>query len=351
MKTRSFALAALAVLLFSLVGLSAGDARRAASNQQSSRLLSLLPATDAVAIFDSKRFFDAMPKLLTANQAMLSKLNGHVTDIQNKTGIDLRKFDQVAVGVNFKASEGKHPNLEPIAIAGGDIKAGALVAMTKLASDGKYHEETIAGRTMVIITVPPSVKKTSPTTTTSNNSPVAQTIDKGLHDLPMDIAVTALDGNTIAIGCPELVRATLEGRTHANAELISLLSTREMTLGSFAMRSPGVISNMLPLDNDSLGKTISSIQILTGSIDMTTAGAALQMMARTADTKRAAELKDTLDVLQMLGSGVFGGSKQANKQVYGRLIKNVKLGISGNDVTVDLLVPQADIDAMVAQLK
>jgi len=351
MKTRSFALAAMAVLLFSLVGLSAGDTHRGTSvNQQTSRLLSLLPATDAVAVFDARRFFDALPTIMAANPAMLVKLNGHLTEIQSKTGIDLRKFDQVAVGVNLKSTEGKGHDFEPIAIAGGDIKAGALVAMAKLASDGKYKEETVAGRTMVIITIPPSIKKTTPATTTSSNSTVVQTVDKGLHDLPMDLAVSALDSSTIAIGCPELVRAALEGKTHASAELISLLSPRETSIGSFAMKTPSVLSNMLPIDNDSLGKTISSIQILSGSLDMTAAGAALQMMARTTDAKRAAELKDTLDVLQMLG-GTMAGSKQANKNAYGRLIKSAKLGVSGSDVTLDLLVPQSDIDVLVAQIK
>lgn len=347
MKTRSFALAAMAVLLFSLVGMSAGDTHRGtAANAQASRLVSLLPDTDAVAVFDAKRFFDVLPKILAANPAMLTKLTGHITEIQNKTGIDLRKFDQVAVGVNFKASEGKGSDFEPVAIAGGDIKAGALVAMAKLASNGKYKEEAVAGRSMVVITIPASVKKTAPASTI-----VVQAIDDHLNDRPMDIAVSALDGNTLAIGCPELVRAVLEGKTHVSPELTSLLSPHETTLGSFAMRTPGVISNMFPLDNDSLGKTIGSIQILTGSLDMTNAGATLQMMARTTDAKHAAELKDTLDVLQMLGTSLFGGSKQANKQAYGRLIKNVKLGVSGSDVTLDLLVPQADIDAMVAQLK
>jgi len=343
-------MAAIAVLLFNMIGLSAGDTRRGTpANQQASRLLALLPATDAVAVFDAKRFVDAMPKVLAANPAMLTKLNGHVTEIQNKTGIDLRKFDQVAVGVNIKAGEGKGMDFEPIAIAGGDIKAGALVAMAKLASDGKYREETIAGKSLFIITIPPSVKKTAPAST-GTTSKVVQVVDEHLKDLPMDIAVSALDGNTLAIGCPELVRATLEGKTHADPELTSLLSPRETTIASFAMKTPGVIAKMFPLDNDSLGQTINSIQVLSGSMDTTTAGAALQLMARTNDAKRAAELKDTLEVLQMFG-GTLASSAQANKKTYGRLIKNIKLGVTGNDVSVDLLVPQADIDLLVAQLK
>ena len=33
------------------------------------------------------------------------------------------------------------------------------------------------------------------------------------------------------------------------------------------------------------------------------------------------------------------------------MVKNAKFGITGNDVTLDLLVPQADIDVLVAKIK
>jgi hypothetical protein len=350
MKTRFLSFAAIAVLLFSLVGMSAGDTHRGtAAGGQAARLVSLLPATDAVAVFDAKRFFGSLPKILAANQPILTKITGHIAEIQNRTGIDLRKFDQVAVGVAMKAGEGKDLDCDPVAIASGDINAGALVAMAKLASNGKYREEKVAGRSMYIVTIPAAVKKTASPSTTPH-SKIAQVISKHLNDLPTDIAVSALDGKTLAIGCPDLVRAILEGKSHANPELTSLLSPRETTIVSFAMKTPGVISSMFPLDNDALGKTINSIQILSGSVDVTDAGASLQMMARTTTAKTAAELKDTLEVLQMFG-GTLASSKLANKKAYGRLIKNIKLGVNGTDVTIDLLVPQADIDVMVAQLK
>jgi len=337
MKIRISSLAAIAVLLLNSLAFSAGDT-----------LVSLLPDTDAVALFEGKRFCDALPKLLAANPAILTKITTTVADIESKTGIDLKKFDQVAIGVNIKLGEGKNTQVDGVAIAGGDIKAGALVAMAKLASDGKYKEETVAGRSMFIITMPPSVKKAAPKSPTA--SKVGQAIDKHLDELPTDIAVSALDGNTLAVGGPEMVRAVLEGKTHANPELTSLLSQRETTIASFAVKTPGIITSMFPLDNDSLGQTISSIRILSGSIDVTAPGAALQIMARTTDAKRAAELKDLLDVAQMLGGSLLG-SKQPNKNTHGRLIKNVKIGVNGNDVTLDLLVPQADIDVLVAQIK
>ena len=108
---------------------------------------------------------------------------------------------------------------------------------------------------------------------------------------------------------------------------------------------------MLPLDNDELGKNIDSIQYIAGSLEVSAAGTSLQMLARTAKPEQAQGLKDTLDGLQLIGGAIFGNSKRNDQQVYGRMIKNAKFDIRGNDVTLDLLVPQADIDILVAGIK
>ena len=108
---------------------------------------------------------------------------------------------------------------------------------------------------------------------------------------------------------------------------------------------------MLPLDNDELGKNIDSIQYLAGSVDVGSIGTSLQMMARTKKPEQAVGLKDTLEGLQIIGGAIFGNSKRADQKIYGRLIKNAKIEARGNDVMLDLLVPQADIDALIAGIK
>ena len=120
---------------------------------------------------------------------------------------------------------------------------------------------------------------------------------------------------------------------------------------SFAMKPTAGLSRLLPVDNDALGSTISSVQYLSGSLDVAAAGTSLQMMARTAKSDQAVALKDTLEGLQMVGKAVLGNSKNPDQQIYGRMLRNAKFGIIGSDVTLDLLVPQADIDLLVAKTK
>ncbi len=120
---------------------------------------------------------------------------------------------------------------------------------------------------------------------------------------------------------------------------------------SFAMRSPGGMSGLLPLDNDELGANIDAIDYLAGSMDVAATGTTLGVVARTKKTEQAQGLKDTLDGLKMVGGAIFGGSKRADQQIYGRLIKNAKVDLRGNDVSLDLTIAQADIDGLIGGIK
>lgn len=343
-------MAAIAVLLLNIAGLAAIDNRRhKAKKHQVNRLVSLLPASDGVAVFDAKRFLDdALPRILTANQPMLGQIMAKINEIENQTGIDLRKFEQIAVGVSYKQISAKETDFEPIVIASGDINSGALVAIARLASKGTYREEKIGERTVYIFAAKDVVQKVPVTTP---NSSLGNMIDKALKGLTDEIAVTAIDKNTLAIGCLSRVRETLAGVTHVGPELTSLLSQKESAVMSFALRPPGGMAQLLPLDDDELGKNLDSIQFLSGSLDVGAAGTNLQVLARTKKAEQATGLKEMLDGLQMLGKTFLGGSKRPDQQVYARMLKNAKIESRANDVTLDLLVPQADIDILIAGIK
>ena len=352
MKTRFFAVAAIAVLLLNVVGLSLGDTPRPrVLSPQASRLVSMLPASDAVAVFDTKRFLDdTLPRLLSANQPMLNKVIGMVTEMEAHVGIDIRKFEQVVVGVALKQGEGKDFACEPIALASGDINAGALVAIAKLGSKGSYREEKIGETSVYVFTMKDPMKKPAAKTTKAKASKITTAIDS-VKSLGTEVAVAALDRNTLAIGCLDRVRETIEAKSHVGADLTDLLAAKETAVMSFALKVPRGTAKLLSLDDDELGATINSIQYMSGSLDVAAAGTSLQMMARTVKPDQAIALKDTLEGLQMLGKAILGNSKSPDQQIYGRMVKNAKFGINGNDVTVDLLVPQNDIDILVAKIK
>lgn len=349
MRTRFFALSAIAVLLVNVVSFAAVDARTARLKKaEVTRLVNLLPASDGVVVFDSKRFVnDALPKILSANQPMLTEVMAKITEMETTTGIDLRKFDQVTVGVAIKTVSAKEYDYEPVALANGDINAGALIAVAKLASKGTYREENIGDKTVFVFTPKDVLQKAQKPA----NSKVADLMDQALKGLTKEVAVTALDKNTIAIGSVPRIRETIAGGTRLGANVTSLLSVKETSVMSFAVKAPGGLSKMVPLDNDELGANLDSIDYLSGSLDVAVAGTSLFVSARTKKAAQAQSLKDSLDGLKMVGGAIFGGSKRPDQQIYGRLIKNAKVESRGNDVSIELLVPQADIDGMIGGIK
>ena len=350
MKLRFFAVVVIGVMLSNFAAFAAVDDHgKKAKKRPVNRLVALLPASDGVAIFEAKRFLDeGLPKLLSANQPMLGEIMAKINEMENRTGIDLRKFEEVAVGVSFKQISATETDFEPVVIANGDINAGALVAVAKLVSKGSYREEKIGERTVYVFTAQ-DVLKNAPVQAT--NSKITSTMDKALKGLTKEIAVTSLDAKTLIIGTLPRVRETLAGESHVGAELAALLSQKETAVMTFALRPPGGMAGMLPLDNDELGKNLDSIQYLSGSLDVAAIGTSLQVNARTAKPEQAAGLKDTLAGLQMIGRTFLGGSKRVDQQVYARMLKNAKIDSRGTDVTLDLLVPQADIDILVAGIK
>ncbi len=349
MKTRAFAFFTLSVLVLNLSGLALADTRRAKNiARQSNSLVGLLPASDGVATFDTKRFFnDALPKVLSANQPMLAKITGMVTDLTNSTGIDMRKFDHVAVGLTMKQTAAKSLDFDMVAITRGDINAGALISVAKIASNGAYREEKIGETTAYVFNVKDMAKKNAPKTPLKVPNDM---LEKELDDFAKDLAIASLDRNTLVIGSLDRVKQTLERSSTVAPEISALLSAKESSVFTFAVRTPEGLEKLLPLENDELGKNVTSIRYLSGSMDVVAAGATLAVAAKTQTADQAKSLSEMLQGLQLFGK-IFSNSKRADQQTYGRMIENANIAQRGNDVTMDFAIAQSDIDSIVSKLK
>ncbi|MFZ1701661.1 MAG: hypothetical protein WBO10_10455 [Pyrinomonadaceae bacterium] len=351
MKTRFIAFTAIAVLLSNVAIFARPDTRAKTAKQiRTGKLVAMLPASDAVVAFDSKRFLDdALPKILSSNQPMLAEVMAKVTEMETRTGIDLRKFEQVAVGIALKKVSAKETDYEPVAIASGDINAGALVAVAKLASNGTYRTEMMGERTIYVFSARDVLENTAGKTP---NSKIANMLDGALTGLTKEVAVTAMDSTTLVMGSLARVRDTLEGKSKVASDISALLSAKDSAVVSFAAKPPaGGLSQLLPLDNDEFGSNVDAIRYLSGSIDVSAIGTSLQLNAKTQKPEQAQSLKETVAGLQMLGGAIFGGSKRPDQQVYGRMIKAVKVISRGSEVTADLLVPQSDMNSLIAGMK
>ncbi len=343
-------MAAIAVMIFSVAGFAVYDAKTAAAKKrEAARIVGILPASDGVAVFEAKRFLnEALPKVLSANQPMLGQINAKIGEMESTTGIDLRKFDQIAVGVAIKMISPTNPDFEPLAIASGDINAGALIAVAKLASKGSYREEKVGERTVYVFTAKDMVHKAP---VPAANSKITHIADQAINGLIKEVAVASYDPNTLIIGPLDRVREALQGSSHVGVDVSSLLSVKETSVVSFALKAPGGLSKLLPLDNDELGKNIDSIHYVAGSLDVAAAGTSVQLMARTGGPEQAQQLKETLDGLQLVGKAILGSSKRADQKVYSRMLKNAAVTVSGSDVSLNLTVPQSDIDILIGGIK
>lgn len=353
MRIKFTALVAAAVLLANFAAFAKTDdhkkpVKKAVVKRQVSRLTTMLPASDAVALFDAKKFFsDALPRLFASNQPVLNEITTKLAEMQAKTGVDLTKFQQAAVGVAFKQQADGKMDYQPIVLAGGTTALGAMADIARLAKAGSYREENIGGHTVYIF----SGKAAVPPAATTNSNAVAGWVNDAIDSITKDIAVTELDSNTLALGTLDRVREVIDGKTHVGADLTALISQRDATVASFAMKPYGGMAKLIPLDDDDLGKNLDGIRYLSGAVDFSVVGGTLSINAKTEKAEQAADLKSTLDGLRILGKAVFGNSKRADQQMYGRLIDNAKVTQRLNSITLQLDVPQADLDKLVGLIK
>ncbi len=318
--------------------------KRAKSNQ----LVAMLPASDGVVAVDVKRFFnEALPTVLSSNQPMLADWMAKVAMIQDKTGIDIKQFDHLVAGMTIKSAANKKFEVEPVMVARGNVDTAAIIASAKAAAANRYKEESVNGRTMYVLSIKEVADKAG---VQISDEKKAEAMAKYSNFLDKDIAVSAVDANTLAFGYATRVRELLAGKTKIGSDVANLLNRKEFATVNFATKVPTGLGAFIPLDNDELGKSVDSIKYAFGSMDSSAGQTSMNITARTEKITQAQELHDTLDVLQTFGKMALGGSKRPDQQLYARLIDKVQFTRSGTEITMNVVMPQSDIDQLMAIL-
>lgn len=350
MNRKLLAVLSLAFLVLNAAGLMFADTKRrkAKPRGQVNALVAQLPDSDVVAVIDTRRFFDnALPKLLASQPNFLEKLTAGIENFQSRTGIDIRKFDRLAIGVRLTNVGNKEIDGDPVVLAKGSFNAGSLIAAAKLGTNGGYREEKVGDRTIYVF----SVKDVTAKNTPGIPGGLGGAVSGSLQKLWNEIAVGALDANTLAIGSFARVRETFEARTTVAPELTMLLAQKADPVFSFAARTPEGLDRFVPMDNDELAKNLDSVRYLSGWTDVAAGNATIHLMTRASNSQRAQGLYETVVGLQTIGAALLGGSKKPENKVYARLVENAKIARTGAEVTLDLSVPQGDIDLLLASLK
>lgn len=345
MKSKLFAIFTLSVFVLNLAGSTLADTKKKASTVPA--IVSLLPNSDGVAVLDVKRFLNtALPQFLSGNQKMLGEVNAAIDTAKTKTGIDFRQFETVAAGFTIKHIKEKEYDFDPVIIARGNISVGGIFGAAKIASNGKYKEEKVGDRVIYVFSGKEIAAQHAP-----QAGQHAGTVEKAIGGFAEELAVTVIDPQTLAVGSLDRVKETLAGTTKVSPEINEMLGRNGASVAAFASRVPTGMSDFLPLENDELGQNIDAIKYMFGSMDVTATATTLNATIGTAQAAQATELKETLDGLQLLGKAFLGSAKGDDKQVYARLIDNVKFASKGNEVSMDLSIAQADINFLVGLLK
>jgi len=168
--------------------------------------------------------------------------------------------------------------------------------------------------------------------------------------LSKEIALTNYDNNTLVIGSVVRVKESISNGARVSRELTDLANRKPTAIMSFGANVPAGISQFIKLDIDELGKNLDSIRQIYGTFDFAAGNAVLSATARTTDASQAQSLEEMLSGLQMIGKSILAGSKGADKQVYAGLVEKAVISRKTNEVSLDLQIPQADVNALVGDL-
>jgi hypothetical protein len=280
---------------------------------------------------------------VAGNVKLLGDVNNRVEEINSQIGVDLRQFDQLAAGVNFKQTAPKKFDFEPLLLARGKVDVAALLSTARTASKGKFREEKSGARTIYIFAAKEILQDNKPKTGTAQD---VEKFNKMLARVPAEIAVTTFDANTIAVGTPVRVREAVEGKSRIGQDILALANRKPNSIMSFGANVPAGLSQVFELGLDELSKSLDSMRQAYGSMDVAGSNTIISVATRTYKPEQAKELEETLIGLQMLGKGFLGGMSGADKQVYARMAENAKISRANDEVMIDLQVANADLNVL-----
>ena len=293
-------------------------------------LLASLPESDAVAQVKLRQLLnDALPRILAGNPAKLAEVNDGIESFKNRTGLDPRMFEQIALGVRFTYPSEGITKAQTIALANGDFSPAAMVAAGRVASNGGYREEKYQGNTIYIFKLNQKIRLL------------------GMYDIRIDeLAAAPHQTNVLALGDPAAVRATIDSgrsRKGANAELIALANRDPNALIGFGGNLSEKLIRNLDIGNAPIATDLSRLRQVYGSLDATEKDLELFLAARAVNAEAARNLGDTLEGLKQFGALLVGRLSGARGVLAKSALANLKIVTAANELQIRTAVPQADV--------
>jgi hypothetical protein len=289
-----------------------------------------LPESDAVAQVKVKQLLtEALPGILASNPAKLSEVMAGVDRFKERTGLDPRMFDQVAVGIRYTYPAEGVMKLQSVALAKGSFSAPAMMAAGRVASNGKYREEKYRDKTLYIFTLEENIKML------------------GVFDFRVgELAAAPLDANTLALGDPDAVRGAIDAsgsRKRVNAELIALASRDPNAIIGFGSNMSEELVDHLDIGNAPIASDLKTLRQVYGSVSTTASDLQLFLAARAINAQAARSLGDTLEGLKQFGAFMVGRLSGAKGVLAKSALANMKIAADANELQIRTSVAQAEV--------
>lgn len=328
---RKLVLCALAIA--TLVHASTAFAQRTRATAADSPL-NFLPASDGVMVIDARRLMnETLPQVFAADSAKLVQVNSEIDKFKTETGVDPRSLNRVVLGTRYVYPAANVTKLETVAIARGTFDVKAIAAAGRAKAQGRYREEKYRGVTIMVFAINDQMRML------------------GLWNMKInDLAVAALDAQTLAIGSPERVRAAIaagRGGAPANAPLAALATREANALIGFAGNMTPQLTANLNVGSDAMAADVKSIRQVYGSIASTQSNLSLTLVARTDTPASAKNLSDTVTGLTQLGAILILRMTGPRKALAESALSNLKITATGNEMQIKTQFPASGLASLV----
>jgi len=308
-------------------------ARTTATQARTTDIFAFVPQSDGIVVVDVDRLLnETLPRVFAGDTAKLAQINSEIDKFKTQTGIDARTFNRVVVAARYTYPSANVTKLEPVAIAQGKFDVKALALGARLAAKGNVREEKYHGATITILTINDQIKLF------------------GLWNMRVsDLALTALNSNTVAVGTPATVRATIDAaRTprRDSTEIVSLATRDPQAVIGFGANVPTALLANLNLGSDATAQDANSIRQAYGSLGTTATDVSLTLVARTETPAAAKNLGDTLTGLKQLAGFMIMQMTGDKKALAQSALENLKINARGNEIEIRTQVAAANLASL-----
>ncbi|MEZ5308500.1 MAG: hypothetical protein R2684_15255 [Pyrinomonadaceae bacterium] len=312
----------------------------------STDLAAKLPASDGVIVVDPNRLMnEALPQILSENPTLLAKINTEISKLSSKTGLDLKKFNSVAIGLNDVTLEGGGQEYEMVMLAKGTVSEKSIKQAASTASKGDFKTKEFKGKKLYLFSVKELIDANKPAGAKTGFG--EKLMDQFFGTLNKEVALTLFDDSTVAFGTPSRVMAAIEGTTKISPDLLGLLNRKPNSLASLGLNLKDGLSRFFILEEDELGESLGSVRRLQASFDVNDGVSNLSIAAKTINSESAEGLAFTIQAMTEVFASILKKNSGADKQVYARMLENLAVEQNADEITIDLSVTKADMDVVV----